>query len=198
MPSDQQLITPAVDLFAPTDRFNSASNLYGQLHRWRLLIGKYWWVVLLILLLVLPPVWFLTFNSPPAYESKARMWVAGKLDISESRIYTEELANYLGTQAELLRSPMIQTRALARLGGQFTQDNIGVGSPFAAPDKFKGFWKSKSSLKGQERANPSFPFKVKVTPAAVSSTVELRAKGADSILSKLPDGRVSELQKRIS
>src|SRR5437762_3853753 len=93
----------AVDLFAPADRFVSASRLYGRLHRWWLLLGRYWWVIVLILVLVLGPVGVLSFNSLPAYESKARMWLTGRLDIYEGRLYTEELVNFLGTQAELLQ-----------------------------------------------------------------------------------------------
>src|SRR5256885_15066413 len=92
----------AVDLFAPADRFISASRLYGRLHRWWLLLGRYWWVIVLALILVLGPVYLLTASIAPAYESKSRMWLTGKLNIYEGRLYTEELINYLGTQAELL------------------------------------------------------------------------------------------------
>src|SRR2546423_12433388 len=102
MDSNRQPNTPVADLFLPADRFVSASRLYGRLHRWRLVVGRYWWVLSLILVLVLGPVCYLTVNSPPEYESKARMWLTGKLDISEDRVYTEELVNYLGTQSELL------------------------------------------------------------------------------------------------
>src|SRR5688572_16115556 len=118
MEKNQQLTTPAVDLFVPADRFVSASRLYGQLHRWRVLFGRYWWAVALILVLAVGPVWYLGVKSPPVYESKARMCLTGRLDIREGRLYTEELINYLGTQAELLRSPAIWERALARLEKQ--------------------------------------------------------------------------------
>src|SRR5439155_20136248 len=97
----------AVDLFAPADRFVSASRLYGRLHRWWLLLGRYWWVIVLILVVVLGPVGVLSFNSLPAYESKARTCLPGRLAIYEVRLSTEELINYLGTQAELLRSTAI-------------------------------------------------------------------------------------------
>src|SRR5204863_1709682 len=120
--------TPAVDLFSPANRFVSASRLYGRLHRWWLLLGRYWWVIVMILVLVLGPVAFLTFNSPPAYESKARMWLTGKLDIYEGRLYTEELINFLGTQAELLRSPAIQSGALARLRAEFKTTSAALNN----------------------------------------------------------------------
>src|SRR2546430_15853745 len=122
MNNHNQPNTAAVDLFAPANRFVSASRLHGRLHRWWLLVRRYWWVNVLVLVLVLGPVGFLTFNSPPAYESKARMWLTGKLDIYEGRLYTEELINFLGTQTELLRSPAIQGRALARLRSELNPD----------------------------------------------------------------------------
>jgi polysaccharide biosynthesis transport protein len=115
METNQQLATPVVNLIAPGDRFTSASRLHVRLHRWRVLLGKYWWALVLIVVSVVVPVWYLTYHAPPAYESKSRMWLTGKLDLREGRLYTEELIDYLGTQAELLRSTVIQRRALARL-----------------------------------------------------------------------------------
>src|SRR5688572_9007022 len=116
MEEKRQLPSPAVDLFVPADRFLSASKLYGGLHRWRLLVGRYWWVIVSSMALVVVPIAFLTLTTPPRYESKARMWLAGRMDLREGRMYTEELINYFGTQAELLRSAPVQQRALARLG----------------------------------------------------------------------------------
>ena len=124
--NNSQPDSPAVDLFSQTNRFVSASRLHGRLHRWWLLVRRYWWVNVLVLVLVLGPVGFLTFNSPPAYESKARMWLTGKLDIYEGRLYTEELINFLGTQTELLRSPAIQGRALARLRAELNPDPVAL------------------------------------------------------------------------
>jgi polysaccharide biosynthesis transport protein len=156
---NRQLSTSAVDLFDPADRFDSASKLHGHLHRWRLLLGRYWWGIALILLLGVGPVYYLTYNAPPAYESKGRMWLTGKLDIREGRLYTEELLNYLGTQAELLRSPAIHKRALARLDETNAQ-------PVSAT---------------VENTNAISPFKVEVTEAPKSSILELHAIGPEPV-----------------
>src|SRR6516225_7077636 len=88
----------AVDLFAPVNRFATASQLYGRLHRWWLLLRKYWWLPVVILIAVLGPAYFYTTLTGPVYESKARMWVPGKISVSENWTYTEELVNFLGTQ----------------------------------------------------------------------------------------------------
>src|SRR5436190_5511036 len=126
--NNSQPDSPAVDLFSQTNRFVSASRLHGRLHRWWLLVRRYWWVNVLVLVLVLGPIGFLAWNAPPAYESKARMWLTGKLDIYEGRLYTEELINFLGTQAELLRSPAIQSGALARLRAEFKTTSAALNN----------------------------------------------------------------------
>src|SRR5438093_4418958 len=162
MDNNQQLTTPAVRLPIPADRFAAASKLYCQLHRWRLLLRKHWWVLALVLSVPVL-VWWLTFNSPPAYESKARMWLTGKLDIREGRLYTEELIDYLSTQAELLRSPNIQGRAPARLGGEFGQDSKRSLVRLGVLDKAKAL--AASFLERGSRTNSAahspFPFNVK-------------------------------------
>jgi succinoglycan biosynthesis transport protein ExoP len=169
------LATTAVDLFEGGDRFASVSKFIGSLHRWDLVCRRYWWVVPSIMILVVGPAWFLTFNSPPRYESKARMWLAGKIDLSENRLYTEELINYLGTQAELLRSPMILQRALARVGGSFAR-NAASGQG----DEVDQAGDSESNgQNGTGRANPRPAFSVTVAEESKSSILKLRARGPE-------------------
>src|SRR2546421_9282910 len=179
MDSKRQLTTraAAVDLFAPPDRFASTSNFYGRLHRCWLVLGRYWWVVPMIVVLVLAPVYWLRVHSPPAYESKARMWVSGKLDIHEGRIYTEELIVYLSTQAKLLRTPAIQARALARLGAELPQS----ARHSQVLDKVKAFCgRLFASGSTNNTADSPFPFKVKVVEAPKSSILELRVVGTEA------------------
>jgi capsular exopolysaccharide synthesis family protein len=183
MNSNQQLNTASVDLFVPADRFVSASRLYGRLHRWWLLLRRYWWVIALVLVLVVAPAYFLSASSAPAYESKARMWLTGRLDIYEGRLYTEELINYLGTQAELLRSPAIQNRALDRLRQQSKQNSATPEGDKQTTilQSIKAFGKRlfPSGSTARSNAPPPFPFKVKVQEGSKSSTIELRAVGAE-------------------
>jgi polysaccharide biosynthesis transport protein len=181
--NNNQSNTPAVDLFAPANRFVSASMLHGRLHRWWLLLGRYWWVIALILLVSLAPVYLMTASSAPRYESKARMWLPGKLDLYEGRLYTEELINFLGTQAELLRSPAIQGRALSRLRAEFNPDPAALDSGHGTQSKIlraaKGLWRKPFASGTASNAPPPFPFDVKVLEGAKSSTLELRAIGAE-------------------
>lgn len=111
--------TGVVDFFAPSSRFVSASRIYRRLHRWWLVLLRYWWMLVVIVVAVTGAAYAYTTRSGPTYESKARMCLTGKINISGDQLYTEELINFLGTQAELLRSPAIQRRAMASLPAEF-------------------------------------------------------------------------------
>ena len=55
-------------------------------------------------------------RKPVEYASSSRMFVSGRVNIPEaSSAYSEELANYLGTQAEIMRSQEVVFRARQRV-----------------------------------------------------------------------------------
>lgn len=137
-PNKNNLNTGAVDLFSPTSRFLSASKIYARLHRWWLLLRRHWLALALIATAVIVPIFLYTVLTGPVYESQARMWVTGKINVSENYGYTEQLVDYLGTQAALLESPAIQRRAFARLRG-------GTNAPSPAPFDVKVNQGAKSS-----------------------------------------------------
>jgi polysaccharide biosynthesis transport protein len=187
MDENRQLTTPTVDLFAPSDRFSSSRRLYGKLHRWTLLLRRSWWLVALALVVILVPVYFLTAETLPAYESKAKLWIKGRLNIAEGRsLYTEELIDYLSTQAELLRSSAIQGRALAKVEARFPQafSDPSPGSNTSAVRLVGAVRSFLSRVAGPEPSatnapEPAVPFKLKIAEGSKSSLLELRATGRD-------------------
>lgn len=167
-------VSPSVDLLAPPGRFVAASRLYVNLHRYQLLLRKYWWPLAIVVVATLGPILALTLTSPRAYRSDARMWLTGKLDLSEGRLYTEELVNFLGTQADLLRSRPIQERALARV-----QQQLPAGSLKPLPgmlDVVRGWFSPSARARFRDTA---FPFRLKVTESSKSSFLELVAQGTE-------------------
>ncbi len=100
---------------AQQSRFHDTSRLRATLHRYQLLLRKHWWVIPLAISIVLLPASLMKTTGTTAYESKARMWVAGKLNISEGKLFSEEMANFMGTQVELLKSTTVREHALAAL-----------------------------------------------------------------------------------
>ncbi|HEY5914230.1 MAG TPA: polysaccharide biosynthesis tyrosine autokinase [Verrucomicrobiae bacterium] len=186
MNNNQQLTTPVVDFLATSDRFVSSSRLHGRLHRYQLLLRRWWWLVCLILLMVVAPVYLFTVQLPPAYQSKARMWLTGRLNLNEGRLYTEELVDYLSTQAELLRSSTIQQRALAKLRRDFTNDftTAAAGGSRGNLSLVQQARKLVKDLVGQDSSTTNapeeaFPFTLKVAEGAKSSILELRVTGTE-------------------
>ena len=179
--------TEVVDFIAPGNRFSSASRNYGRLHRWWLVLRKYWRLLVLILAAVLGPVYLYTAASGPRYESKARLWLTGRINISGDQLYTEELINFLGTQAALLRSPAIQNRAMsrwqaehkpapnpARVGGSTSLKILLEAKALA-----RRLFASSSAL--GSNAPPPIPFGVKVDEGSKSSTIDLRVTGREPV-----------------
>jgi len=106
---------PAETGFPTQNRFADASLFWSRLHRYQLLLRKHWWVMPFCVCLVLFPVGYWALTSPPFYETRGRMWMAGKLNLAEGKLFNEELSTFLGTQAELLRSSTIRGRAIEEL-----------------------------------------------------------------------------------
>ena len=186
MEQNHPTTTSAVDLLAASDRFLSSSRLRGRLQRWHLLWRKSWWVVALVMLVVLGAIYYVTAEMPRMYRSQARMWLTGRLSLSESRLYTEELIDYQATQAELLRSSTIQRRALARLRPLFTNDfsasaAAGVNHGPGLVHNLKAWVNSLTgrTVPSTEQLEESIPFSLKVTESSKSSTLELRATGTE-------------------
>lgn len=104
--------------FPAPNRFSDVSRLYTRIHRYKVTLAKHWWVPLLSLVVVFAPVAFFATRAPSLFESRAKMWMTGKLNLPEGRIYSEEVSGFLATQAELLRSEAIQERALITIRKQ--------------------------------------------------------------------------------
>jgi polysaccharide biosynthesis transport protein len=165
----------SLDLIAPIDRFEATSRLRVRLHRHQLLLRKYWWALLIILVIPLALAVAITLATPRAYRSEARLWLTGRLDLSEGRLYTEELVNFLGTQADLLRSAPVQKRALARTQQQLPNEQSLKPVP-GTLDVIRGLLGKWAAPKHTDDA---FPFRLKVAESSKSSILELHVTGAE-------------------
>jgi len=96
----------------------SKAHFRARLDRYKILLRRKWWVLLFGTTLGLAiQCLFLRFE-PPAFVSVGRMIVSIKLAIPEGSVYTEELSNFLGTQAALMQSAVVINRAHARVVAQ--------------------------------------------------------------------------------
>src|SRR6266481_6424011 len=100
------------------DRSTSKAHLVAKLIRYRNLFLSKWWIPVLAIATGLGIETWLSRIEPPSFVSIGRMIVSIKLAIPEGSVYTEELSNFLGTQAALMQSGVVINRAHARVAAQ--------------------------------------------------------------------------------
>ena len=96
------------------------TRFHARLQRFRSLLVSKWWLPVLGVALGLGAESALWMLGKPTYASVGRMIVSMKLAIPEGSLYTEELSNFLGTQAALMQSMAVINRAHARVMAQDT------------------------------------------------------------------------------
>jgi capsular exopolysaccharide synthesis family protein len=101
-----------------TDRSTSRAHFHARLSRYRSLLRRKWWVLILFAILGLAIQGAISSSEPATFASVGRMIVSIKLNIAEGSVYTEELSNFLGTQAALMQSGAVINRAHARITAQ--------------------------------------------------------------------------------
>jgi polysaccharide biosynthesis transport protein len=100
------------------ERSASKAHLHARLTRYRNLLREKWWVLVLGALVGAAIQGAMVWYSPPMFVSVGRMIVSIKLAIQPASLYTEELSNFLGTQAALMQSGMVIDRAQGRVLAQ--------------------------------------------------------------------------------
>ncbi len=101
------------------DRYAWRAHVISRLNRLKNLLTTKWWIPLLGVSVALGIEWQVWRNEKPLYTSAGRMIVSIKLSIPEGSVYTEELNNFLGTQAALMQSGLVINRAYAGVASLF-------------------------------------------------------------------------------
>src|SRR5947207_6176606 len=102
---------------SPTGPTSKAVFL-ARLDRYKNLLRRKWWILVFGTTLGLLIQGALSRLESPSFVSVGRMIVSIKLAIPEGSVYTEELTNFLGTQAALMQSGAVINRAHARVAAQ--------------------------------------------------------------------------------
>src|ERR1700686_3923878 len=82
-----------------------------RLHRYKALRLRRWWIPVLTICLGLFVEAFLTYQMPPSYLSSSKMMLAGKLNIAQGAVYSEDAVNFYGTQIQLMQSAEVRHSA---------------------------------------------------------------------------------------
>jgi succinoglycan biosynthesis transport protein ExoP len=101
---------------APAERPTSASwstSFITRLHRYKSLLLRRWWIPVLTICLGLFVEAFLAYQTPPSFLSTSKMMLAGKLNIAQGAVYSEDSQNFYGTQIQLMQSTEVKRGAEA-------------------------------------------------------------------------------------
>jgi capsular exopolysaccharide synthesis family protein len=82
-----------------------------RLHRYKSLFVRRWWIPVLTICLGLFVEAFLIYQTPPSYQSTSKMMLAGKLNIAQGAVYSEDSVNFYGTQIQLMQSAEVRHSA---------------------------------------------------------------------------------------
>ena len=82
-----------------------------RLHRYKSLFLRRWWIPVLTICLGLFVEAFLIYQTPPSYQSTSKMMLAGKLNIAQGAVYSEDSVNFYGTQVQLMQSAEVRHSA---------------------------------------------------------------------------------------
>ena len=84
-----------------------------RLHRYKALLLRRWWIPFLTTCLgVFVGAWVI-FQAPNAFLSTSKMMLAGKLNLSQNAVYSEDSNNFYGTQIQLMQSDEVRNGAEA-------------------------------------------------------------------------------------
>jgi capsular exopolysaccharide synthesis family protein len=88
-----------------------STALITRLHRYKALLQRRWWIPVLTICLGLFIQAWLIYQTPPSFESRSKMMLAGKLNISQGAVYSEDGVNFYGTQIQLMESQEVRHSA---------------------------------------------------------------------------------------
>src|SRR5437764_13254121 len=87
------------------------TGIHQRLHRYKALLQRRWWIPVLTICLGLFVQAWLIYQTTPSFQSISKMMLAGKLNISQSAVYSEDNVNFYGTQIQLMQSQEVRKSA---------------------------------------------------------------------------------------
>ena len=71
-----------------------STSLLTRLHRYKTLLQRRWWIPLVTICLGLFVQDWLIYQMPPSFLSTSKMMLAGKMNISQGAVYSEDNVNF--------------------------------------------------------------------------------------------------------
>ena len=90
-----------------------STAFFTRLHRYKALLQRRWWIPLLTICMGLFIQAWLIYQTPPSFQSMSKMMLAGKMNIAQNAVYSEDSVNFYGTQIQLMQSAEVRRSAEA-------------------------------------------------------------------------------------
>jgi capsular exopolysaccharide synthesis family protein len=90
-----------------------STSFITRLHRYKALFLRRWWIPVLTICLGLFVEAWIIYQTPPSFLSTSKMMLAGKLNIAQGAVYSEDSQNFYGTQIQLMQSTEVRRSAEA-------------------------------------------------------------------------------------
>jgi succinoglycan biosynthesis transport protein ExoP len=87
----------------------------ARVTRFRRVLARYWWILFFTSAAGLAIAGWHVFRQQTVFVSSGRMMVSGRINLQSGAVFSEELANFFGTQVELMKSSEVRMRAVNRL-----------------------------------------------------------------------------------
>ena len=176
---------------AAQERHAWRNRLLVRTHRVRALLWQRWWVVVGAIAVGLAVQGTLWTRDRVRYVSTGRMIVNLKLAIPEGSLYTEELNNFLGTQAALMQSAAVLDRA---------QDRTQAPVLEVQPVTLRVFIQPKTTIFLLQGTGENGPYTQQFVQACMEEYInlkkEMRAQTSDTTLSGMTE-EIARLEKEL-
>lgn len=103
------------NIFEKEDSSGVSLAVLNKMYRYWLLIKRFWWILLITISGGLAWKFYQIDQRPDEYLSHGRMMVSARLKLPEGVSYSEELANFFGTQIEIMESAEVLEKARKRV-----------------------------------------------------------------------------------
>src|SRR2546430_17561578 len=80
-----------------------STAFFTRMYRYKSLLLRRWWILLLTICFGLFVEAWLIFQTQPSFPSISKMMMAGKLNIIQGPVYSEDNVNFFGTHIQLMQ-----------------------------------------------------------------------------------------------
>jgi polysaccharide biosynthesis transport protein len=177
----------------PTGGNPAASSPKFRVQKFLLCLRKFWWIPTVTMFLGFGVAVFTFFHTPPIFVSTGSLWETEKLRLPDGAAFTDDRDNYLGTQSQLLGSPMLRQLVLNRMRAVETNSIVLGADGQPLPVQIQVFASPKSSVYTMEArsANPAF------TPAYLNALMDQYLEYRKNIRSEVSSFTLDSIRAQI-